>query len=42
MVLRAGSQVVGDIKAGDIVIEDGAQFKGAVELVREQRRLPLG
>jgi cytoskeletal protein CcmA (bactofilin family) len=42
VVLRAGSKVVGDIKAGDIVIEDGAEFKGSVELVREQPRLPLG
>jgi cytoskeletal protein CcmA (bactofilin family) len=41
MLLRAGSKVLGDIKAGDIEIEDGAQFKGAVELVREQPRLPL-
>jgi cytoskeletal protein CcmA (bactofilin family) len=42
VVLRAGAKVVGDIKAGDIVIEDGAQFKGSLELVREQPRLPLG
>jgi cytoskeletal protein CcmA (bactofilin family) len=41
MVLRSGCHVTGDIKAGDIVIEDGAQFKGSVELVREQPRLPL-
>jgi cytoskeletal protein CcmA (bactofilin family) len=42
VVLRAGAKVVGDIQAGDIVIEDGAEFKGSVELVREQPRLPLG
>jgi cytoskeletal protein CcmA (bactofilin family) len=42
VILRAGAKVAGDIRAGDIVIHDGAQFKGSVELVREQPRLPLG
>ena len=41
MTLRTGSKVVGDIKTSDIVVEDGAQLKGAVELVRGQPRLPL-
>jgi cytoskeletal protein CcmA (bactofilin family) len=39
--LREGSSVVGDIKTADIVIEDGAHFKGSVDLIRTQPELPL-
>jgi cytoskeletal protein CcmA (bactofilin family)/DNA-directed RNA polymerase subunit RPC12/RpoP len=42
MTLRNGSSVVGDIRTGDIMIEDGAHFKGLVELTRTQPKLPLG
>jgi cytoskeletal protein CcmA (bactofilin family) len=41
MTLRPGSKVLGDIKSCDIVIDDGAHFKGSVDLVRQQPRLPL-
>jgi cytoskeletal protein CcmA (bactofilin family) len=40
MILRRGSRVVGDIQSCDIIIEDGAQLKGSVDLV-PQRALPL-
>jgi cytoskeletal protein CcmA (bactofilin family) len=40
-VLRKGSTVTGDIKTADIVIEDGAHFKGSVDLIRLQPELPL-
>ena len=33
--LRSGCHLVGDIKTARIVIEDGAYFKGTVEVVRE-------
>ena len=39
--LRAGATVVGDIRTADIVVEDGASFKGSVDLVRKQELLPL-
>jgi cytoskeletal protein CcmA (bactofilin family) len=32
--IRAGGQLVGDIKAAGIVIEDGAYFKGTIDIVR--------
>jgi cytoskeletal protein CcmA (bactofilin family) len=41
VILRKGSKVKGDIKTCDIVIEDGAQFRGNVQRVHQQARLPL-
>jgi cytoskeletal protein CcmA (bactofilin family) len=32
--IRNGGQLVGDIKAAGIVIEDGAYFKGSIDIVR--------
>jgi cytoskeletal protein CcmA (bactofilin family) len=32
--IRKGGQVVGDIKAAGIVIEDGAYFKGSIDIIR--------
>ena len=32
--IRSGGQLVGDIKAAGIVIEDGAYFKGSIDIVR--------
>lgn len=32
--IRKGGQLVGDIKAAGIVIEDGAYFKGSIDIVR--------
>jgi cytoskeletal protein CcmA (bactofilin family) len=34
MLLRAESQVIGDITAREIVVEEGARFKGSVKLIR--------
>jgi cytoskeletal protein CcmA (bactofilin family) len=34
LVLRAGASLEGDVKAAGIVIEDGAYFKGGVDIVR--------
>ena len=39
--LHAGSRVAGNIRTGDIIIEDGAWLKGSIELVRKQPALPL-
>jgi cytoskeletal protein CcmA (bactofilin family) len=32
--IRKGGEVVGDVKAAGIVIEDGAYFKGSIDIVR--------
>jgi len=32
--IRKGGQLVGDIKAAGIVIEDGAYFKGSIDIIR--------
>ena len=34
LVLRAGASLEGDVKAAGIVIEDGAYFKGGVDIAR--------
>ena len=34
LVLRAGANVEGDVKTARIVIEDGAYFKGGVDIAR--------
>jgi cytoskeletal protein CcmA (bactofilin family) len=34
IAIRKGGQLVGDIKAAGIVIEDGAYFKGSIDIVR--------
>jgi cytoskeletal protein CcmA (bactofilin family) len=34
LLLRAGASLEGDVKAGGIVIEDGAYFKGGVDIIR--------
>jgi len=34
LVLRAGASLEGDVKAAGIVIEDGAYFKGEVDIAR--------
>jgi cytoskeletal protein CcmA (bactofilin family) len=36
--IRKTGQVVGDLVAGGIAIEDGAFFKGSIDIVREQSR----
>jgi len=33
--IRAGGRLIGDIRAAGIVIEDGAHFKGAVDIVAQ-------
>jgi cytoskeletal protein CcmA (bactofilin family) len=39
--LRSGCNVTGDIRTGEIIIDDGACFKGSVDLVRHQPELPF-
>lgn len=34
ILIRKGGELVGDIKAAGIVIEDGAYFKGSIDIVR--------
>ncbi len=34
--IRKDARLVGDIKTGGIIIEDGAYFKGSIDIVREQ------
>ncbi len=34
ITLRAGANLVGDVKAAGIVIEDGAYFKGGIDITR--------
>jgi cytoskeletal protein CcmA (bactofilin family) len=38
--IRNGGQLIGDIKAGGVVIEDGAYFKGNVDIVRRTAEAP--
>lgn len=34
LLLRAGANLVGDVKTAGIVIEDGAYFKGGIDIAR--------
>ena len=38
--LRTGASIVGDIKTAGIVIEDGAYFKGSVDITRAEAPKP--
>jgi cytoskeletal protein CcmA (bactofilin family) len=38
--IRKDARLIGDIKTGGIVIEDGAYFKGGIEMVREPAKPP--
>ena len=38
--LRAGASIVGDIKTAGIVIEDGAYFKGGIDISRGETEKP--
>jgi cytoskeletal protein CcmA (bactofilin family) len=38
--LRAGASIVGDIKTAGIVIEDGAYFKGGIDISKGGERKP--
>src|ERR1700682_2823248 len=40
--LRAGATIVGDIKPAGIVIEDGAYFKGGIDISRSEPVKPNG
>ena len=37
--LRAGASIVGDIKTAGIVIEDGAYFKGGIDIARVEPKI---
>jgi len=36
IVLRTGANLVGDVKTSGIVIEDGAYFKGGIDITRPE------
>ena len=36
IVLRKGANLVGDVKTAGIVIEDGAYFKGGIDITRQE------
>ena len=36
IALRAGATIVGDIKTAGIIIEDGAYFKGSIDIVKPE------
>jgi len=40
--IRRTGHVVGDLVAGTVAIEDGAYFKGSVDISRDEARLDLG
>jgi cytoskeletal protein CcmA (bactofilin family) len=40
--LRAGATIVGDIKTAGIVIEDGAYFKGGIDISKTEPGKPAG
>lgn len=39
--LRKDANLIGNIKAGGIIIEDGAYFKGSIDIVRSEPAKPL-
>ena len=41
IVLRNGANLVGDVKTAGIVIEDGAYFKGGIDITRNEAQQPL-
>ena len=40
IILRKNSQLVGDLKMASVVIEDGAYFKGSIDITRPQDASP--
>ncbi len=40
IILRKNSKLVGDLKMAGVVIEDGANFKGSIEMTRPQGAAP--
>jgi cytoskeletal protein CcmA (bactofilin family) len=40
IILRKNSQLVGDLKMASVVIEDGAYFKGSIDITRPQEASP--
>ena len=40
IILRKTSKVVGDLKMAGVVIEDGANFKGSIDITRPQGTAP--
>ena len=37
IAIRAGASIVGDIKTAGIVIDDGAYFKGGIDITRPEK-----
>jgi cytoskeletal protein CcmA (bactofilin family) len=42
IVLRKGANLVGDVKTAGIVIEDGAYFRGGIDIMRQDVPKPSG
>ncbi len=42
IILRKNSKLVGDLKMTSVVIEDGAYFKGSIDITRAQEANPTG
>ena len=40
IILRKSSKLIGDLKMAGVVIEDGASFKGSIEMTRPQGAAP--
>jgi len=40
IILRKSSKLIGDLKMAGVVIEDGANFKGSIEMTRPQGTAP--
>ena len=38
--IRAGAKLTGDLKAARIIIEDGAYFKGSIDIVKQEPTAP--
>lgn len=38
--IRKDAKLIGDIKTGGIIIEDGAYFKGSIDIIRSQEAKP--
>jgi cytoskeletal protein CcmA (bactofilin family) len=42
VILRAGAHIVGDVKTASIVIEDGAFFKGGIDIALPEKAKAAG
>jgi cytoskeletal protein CcmA (bactofilin family) len=40
VAIMKGASIVGDVKTAGIVIEDGAYFKGGIDILRPEKKIP--